>query len=248
MKWLASLLGAMVLGCLPTLAVAQALVATAANFAVPAKALAEAYKQETGQGITIVSGSTGQLYAQIIAGAPFDAFLAADQERPRLLYERGAVAGQPFTYAEGKLVVWTAKPDHTAPDLAAALRAFGTDKIAIANPSLAPYGAAAQDLLATLNLTSETKGYLVFGQNVAQAYALAASGNAGGAIVAASVVPKGTGTSWPVPPGHHRPVLQDAVLVRATPAAIGFLDYLRSDAAREVVRAYGYLPASGSGG
>lgn len=221
----------------------EALVAVAANFTRTAEALAEAYEAESGHTITISSGSTGQLYARIVQGAPYDAFLSADAERTTLLVESGqAVAGSRFTYAVGRLALWSADPDRIGPDGAAALSS-GFRFLAIANPRTAPYGAAAMETLESLGLTDSVADRLVTGADVGATYAFVASGNAELGFIALSQLPDGQGSVWIVPEAFHAPLAQDAVLLSRgadNPAALGFLAYLRTDVARAVIEAAGY--------
>ncbi|MEN0654272.1 MULTISPECIES: molybdate ABC transporter substrate-binding protein [Hyphobacterium] len=221
----------------------EALIAVAANFARTAETLAEAYEAESGHMITISPGSTGQLYARIVQGAPYDAFLSADTERPAMLVEAGqAVAGSRFTYALGRLALWSADPDRIGPDGAAALS--GDFRfLAIANPRTAPYGAAAMETLEALGLTDAVQDRLVTGGDVGSAYAFIASGNAELGFIALSQLPDGQGSAWIVPEHLHTPLAQDAVLLTRgadNPAATGFLAYLQTDAARAVIEAAGY--------
>lgn len=221
----------------------EALVAVAANFSRTAEVLAEAYETESGHTITISSGSTGQLYARIVQGAPYDAFLSADAERPAWLVESGqAQAGSRFTYGFGRLVLWSADPDRIGPDGRAALSgAFRY--LAIANPRTAPYGAAAMETLESLGLTDAVSDRLVTGADVGAAYAFVASGNAELGFIALSQLPDGQGSVWIVPEELHAPLAQDAVLLTRgadNPAAVGFLAFLRSDEARAMIEAAGY--------
>jgi molybdate transport system substrate-binding protein len=221
----------------------EALVAVAANFARTTEALAEAYEAESGHTITISSGSTGQLYARIVQGAPYDAFLSADAERPAMLVESGqAVAGSRFTYAVGRLALWSVDPDRIGPEGAAALSG-GFRFLAIAHPRTAPYGAAAVEVLETLGLTETVADRLVTGTDVGAAYAFIASGNAELGFIALSQLPDGQGSAWIVPEELHAPLAQDAVLLTRgadKPAALGFLAFLRSEEARAVIEAAGY--------
>lgn len=213
-----------------------------------AETLAAAYTRDSGHPLRLVSGSTGQLHAQIANGAPFDAFLAADRERPRRLVETGfAVAGSQFSYAEGRLSLWSADAAFFPRSDAAALREGRFAHLAIANPAVAPYGLAARETLDSLGLWEELAGRIVMGENVGQAYALVATGNAEAGLVATSLLqtperpPRGW--RWDVPRDLHRPVLQDAVLLtRAADnaAARGFLASLRTAKTRRVLEESGY--------
>jgi len=191
-------------------------VAVAANAAEAAEALAADFEQRTGHRVTVTVGSTGKLYAQILHGAPFDVFLAADQERPRLLLERGlAVADSRRTYAIGRLVLWSSDP--TLEASAETLRGGSFRWLAIANPDLAPYGAAARATLRELGLWESLRSKIVVGENVGQSFTMAASGNAELGLVALSSVigPRNgrEGSCWEIPEHLHAPIRQDAVLL-----------------------------------
>lgn len=216
----------------------EALVAVASNFLKPAEVLAEAYEADSGYEIRLASGSTGQHYAQIVHGAPYDLFLAADQERPALLAADG-LAGEPATYAVGQLAYVTSVFEPTLEWFEAVDEA---ELIAIANPALAPYGRAAKEALEAKGLWDEAR--TVQGQNVGQAYAFVASGNVPGGLVALSLVVDRSGFYTVVPSDLHAPIRQDAVLLnlgKGNLAAEGFLDYLTSDDARQVLEEFGYL-------
>lgn len=225
----------------------EALVAVAANFAHAAEALESAFEAASEHEVTIATGSTGQLYAQIVHGAPFDVFLAADAERPRLLERSGAAAaGTRFTYAVGRLALWSPDPGRIPADGAEALRA-DIRRLAIANPDIAPYGAAAMETLRALGLDDALAPELVRAENIGQAYALTATGNAELGIVAlSSVLSSRTGPEgsyWCVPSDLYAPIRQDAVLLAradADPAARAFLAFLKTDAARAIIESYGY--------
>lgn len=226
----------------------EALVAVAANFAEVAEVFEERFERATGHTLTLVFGSTGKLYAQIAHGAPFDVFLSADQERPERLEREGrAVAGSRFTYATGRLTLWSREPGRVASDGAATLRRGDFRRLAIANPGLAPYGMAARQTLEKLGLRERLEGKEVMGETVGQAHAFVASGNAELGFVALSSVlsrrNRIAGSRWDVPPGLYSPLRQDAVLLKraaANPAARGFLDLLRSEAAEDLLERYGY--------
>lgn len=222
----------------------ELLVAVAANFAVTARDIGEQFARQSGHQVEFSIGSTGKLYAQITQGAPFDVLLAADQERPRKLQETGhAVAGTQFGYALGRLLLWSPQPDLIDEDPAAVIRNPGLRRLAIANPALAPYGRAARQALEALDAWNDLGGRIVFGENVAQAFAMAASGNAELALVAASQATNGSGSSWRIPAELYDPVRQDAVLLTHgadNPAALEFLRFIRSATARNLIRAAGY--------
>lgn len=224
----------------------EAVIGVAANFAEVVERLEKDFERRSGHALTVVVGSTGKLYAQIAHGAPLDAFLAADQARPQRLESEGlAVAGSRFTYAVGRLTLWSRTPG--AVDGAATLRDGSFRLLALANPALAPYGEAARQTLENLGLWDDLEDRIVLGETVGQAYALVASGNAELGFVALSYVrsPRNRtpGSRWDVPSDLYEPIRQDAVLLTraaANPAARGFLDFLRSDAAKAVIESYGY--------
>jgi molybdate transport system substrate-binding protein len=245
MKRILSLLAPAVVCC--TALADEAQIAVAANFASPAKRLAEQFAQRTGHRLALSSGSTGKFYAQIRNGAPFDAFLSADHETPlRMEKERLAVAGSRFTYAVGKLVLWSPKAG-LVDDKGSVLRARAFNRLAIANPRLAPYGAAAKQAMEKLGVWQGLQDKLVQGENIAQTYQFVSSGNADlGFIALSQLRERGegrAGSHWVVPAELHAPLRQDAVLLErgaSNGAARDFLSYLRSPAARELIRAVGY--------
>lgn len=216
-------------------------VAVAANFKPCLEALASQYEH----GLIISSGSTGQHHAQIVAGAPFDVFLAADIARPSDLEQRGLVVpGSRFTYAQGELVLWWPTPPVPEPaDVCAALAHGSLRHLAVANPGTAPYGAAAVAVIDACGGLGDVRQ--VTGRSVGQAWQFVASGNAQAGFVARSqVVGAGHGLVLPVAAGMHEPIAQQAVLLAASPrleAARAFLEFLRSDAARLVIAGYGYV-------
>jgi molybdate transport system substrate-binding protein len=223
----------------------EAAVAVAANFLAPMKPLAARFEQASGHRLVLSSGSTGKFYAQIRHGAPFDVLLAADDETPaRLLREGAAVRTQ--TYAVGRLALWSAdagRIDGTA----AVLRRGAYQKLAVANPKLAPYGAAAMQVLEKLGLAGQAKEKIVMGENIGQTHQFVASGNADIGFVAVSQVWRdGTltgGSAWLVPASFHAPIRQDAALLKrgeANAAARALLDFLGSREAQALIRSYGY--------
>lgn len=229
-------------------AAGEAVVAVAANFAEVAERLAKDFERESGHKLIFVAGSTGKLYAQIANGAPFDAFLSADQATPERLEKEGlAVAGSRFTYATGRLTLWSSEPGRIGSDGAATLREGKLRLLAIANPDLAPYGSAAKQTLGKLGLWERFKDRIVMGETIGQAHALVASGNADLGFVALSYVlsPRNEikGSRWDVPSDLYAPLHQDAVLLAraaGNPAARGFLGFLRGEKTRAVIRTYGY--------
>ncbi|MGS4946117.1 molybdate ABC transporter substrate-binding protein [Meridianimarinicoccus sp. RP-17] len=225
-----------------------ALVAVAANFAETADALLPAFRDATGHDLEITTGSTGKLYAQIKAGAPFDVLLSADAATPaRLLDEGRAVAGSGFTYAVGRLTLWSADPARIGGDGRAALADPGLRFVAIANPDLAPYGIAAREALQSLGLWEALQPKIVMGQNIGQTHAMVATGAAEIGFVALSAVlsPRAEtkGSHWDVPQAMYAPIRQDAVLLTAgadNAAARAFLDFLRGQEAAAVIDRFGY--------
>jgi len=181
------------------------------------------------------------LFAQILHGAPFQVFLSADEEKPRRLEARGlAVPGSRFTYAVGRLVLWSPRAGE---DPRARLAAGAFRRLALANPKVAPYGAAARDWLQQAGLWGRLRGRLAVGQSVTQALQYARAGQADLALVAASQVRDAQGAFWPVPADRHRPLRQDGVLLARgaeAPAARALIRYLRSPAARALIAEYGY--------
>lgn len=222
-------------------------VAVAANFAVPAKRIAQLFTERTGQGVVVSPGSTGKLYAQIANGAPFDALLSADAATPQRLEREGhAVKGSVFVYAVGRLVLWSATPG-LVDGRGEVLRQGGFRKLAIANPKLAPYGAAAQQTMENLGVWTALQTKLVLGENIGQTLQFVASGNADVGFVALSQLRepgvRSKGSSWIVPATLHAPLRQEAVLLSraaSNVAARQFFDFLRGPQARELIRSYGY--------
>ena len=236
---------ALLWACLPSSAPAdQALVAVAANFSEAARQLGSDFESSSSHNITLTVGSTGKLYAQILHGAPFDVLLAADQKRPKILETNGrAVAGSRFTYAVGRLALWSADSTGAVADGAKTLRSSQFRKLAMANPDLAPYGAAAQETLNALGIADRLKPKLVMGENIAQAHALVATGNAELGLVALSNILSASGSHWEVPADLHSPIRQDAVLLKrgaTNRAATAFLLYLESPKAIALIENLGY--------
>jgi molybdate transport system substrate-binding protein len=223
-------------------------VAAAANLGTAIQKISAGFSRDTGHTAVVALGSTGRFYAQIRNGAPFEVLLAADDETPQRLEAEGlARPGSRFTYATGQLVLWSAQPG-VVDDHAAVLRQPPRGKLAIANPKLAPYGSAAMETLKNLGLLATWEPHLVQGENIAQAHQFVATGNAALGFVALSQVSEQgritRGSGWIVPAKLHTPIRQDAVLLKAgasNPVAAVFLQYLRGDAARAVLRSAGYL-------
>lgn len=225
---------------------AETQVAVAANFTAPAKEIAEAFKAATGHTAVLSFGASGQFYAQIAHGAPFEVFLSADAERPAKAEQDGlGVAGTRFTYAIGRLVLFSKTPGLVDP--AGAVLARGRfDKLAIADPSAAPYGVAAVQTLRKLRLYDRLRPKLIMGGSLNQTYQFVDSGAAELGFVALSQVIKVPGGSrWTVPADDHAPIVQQAILLqpgRTNPAARAFLEFLRGPAAAAIIKRYGYEP------
>lgn len=223
-------------------------VAVAANAAEAIEALAADFEQRTGHRVTVTVGSTGKLYAQILHGAPFDVFLAADQERPRLLVEQQlAIAGSRITYAVGRLALWSRQSGAVKAGVAV-LREGAFRRLAIANPDLAPYGAAARKTLRELGLWESLRSKIVLGENVGQSFAMTASGNAElGLVALSSVLSAGNSYSqerWEVPVRLHEPIQQDAVLLargRDNEAGRDFYRFLASPEAKKIIASFGFV-------
>lgn len=221
-------------------------VAVAANFTAPMQKIAAEFEKETGHKPQTSLGATGKFYAQIKNGAPFEVLLAADDETPaRLIKENVAVPGSQFSYAIGKLVLWSAKPGLV--DGAGQVLKIGRfEHLAIASPKLAPYGAAALEVLQALGVHDALRPKIVMGESIAQTYQFIHSSNAQLGFVALSQVLKDgkiEGSSWLIPAKLYAPIRQDAVLLdkgRDKPAAQALLNYLKTDKAKAIITAYGY--------
>jgi molybdate transport system substrate-binding protein len=222
-------------------------VAVAANFAVPARAIAAQFEKATGHVAALTSGATGRFYAQIKNGAPFDVFLSADDETPtRLDKEGNTVAGTRFTYAVGRLVLWSARAGYV--DGRGDVLKTGTFRhLALASPKLAPYGAAAVEVMTRLGLAPALEPRFVLGESLGQTYTFIDTSNAELGFVALSqVLDNGQlkkGSLWPVPQNLHTPLVQDAVLLQRgkdNPAAAAFMHYMRSAPVQALIRTLGY--------
>ncbi|MDO8926728.1 MAG: molybdate ABC transporter substrate-binding protein [Sideroxyarcus sp.] len=221
--------------------------AVAANFTAPVQQIVELFQKETGHTVKLSFGSSGKFYSQIKEGAPFDVFLAADEKNPKLLEEEGlAVKDTRFVYALGKLVLWSAQPGFVD-SKGAVLGKDGFNKIAYADPKLAPYGLAAQETLQKMKLWDKVQGKMVTGESIAQTYQFAATGNAEMAFIALSQITKdgkqSEGSFWLVPADMYNPIKQAAVQLTAAKdktAAEAFLKYLKSEKAVAIIRSFGY--------
>jgi molybdate transport system substrate-binding protein len=222
---------------------AQTSVAVAANFTDAAKEIAAAFKAETGHEAVLSFGASGALATQITQGAPFQIMLSADDTRPAQLVKEGlAVASSRFTYAVGKIVLWSREPALvTGP---ATLESGHFAKLSIADPAAAPYGAAAIEALKALKLYDTLKPRIVQGATITQAFQFVDTGNAELGFVALSqLVGHDGGSRWLVPQKLYTPILQDAVLMKqgeSNPAATGFIAFLKGKAARGIIAHYGY--------
>jgi len=222
-------------------------VAVSANFTAPFQAMAPEFEKATGHRLVAVFGATGAFYAQIVNGAPFEVLLAADDKTPAQLETEGrAVPGSRFTYAIGKLVLWSARPG-TVDDRGEVLRGNSFEHIALADPKIAPYGAAAVEAMKALGVYEALQAKIVQGESISQTYQFVASGNAAIGFVALSQVSrKGaiiSGSAWIVPPERYSPIRQDAVLLakgRGRPGAEALMHYLASESIRPLLSAYGY--------
>jgi molybdate transport system substrate-binding protein len=234
-------------------------VAVASNFTDAIKDIVRVFEQETGHKVTLIFGSTGKHYAQISNGAPFDAFFAADVRRPERLEKEGvARPGSRFTYAIGKVVLWSPEPALVDAQ-ASVLSKGGFRYLALANPKLAPYGKAAQQVMTAKGVWSALQGRMVRGENIGQTFSFVKSGNAELGFVALSQISKPgadipdvdipdvdipdvdiSGSFWLPPQSLYDPIEQQAVLLKENATAAAFLGFAKSDQARAIIRGYGY--------
>ena len=243
-----------IVGCLMALSVAASplRVAVASNFLLPLEALAQAYEKQGGAALRISAGATGHHYAQIINGAPFDLFLAADQDRPARLVEQGfALPDSQQTYASGSLVLW-AYADAALPEQGfAGIAAHGPRRVAIANPQLAPYGRAAEQALKATGQWQALTSVIIEGKNIGQVLQFLATGNVSHALIAASFTAadqRPDGQWIAVDPALHDPIRQDAVILKTArdPAqARAFLNFLQGAEARQILARFGYHMTEG---
>ena len=222
-------------------------VAVAANFTAPMNAIAADFEKDTGHKISLSFGATGKFYAQIKSGAPFDVFLSADDETPRKLEQEGdAVPGTAFTYATGRLVLWSAKPGFVDAQ-GQVLKTGIFNKLAMASPKLAPYGAAAMETLTRLGLQDRLSAKFVQGESIGQTFSFVSSGNAELGFVALSqVMQQGqikSGSAWVVPSSLHSSLRQDAVVLKhgkGNSAAAALIAFLKIEKSRKVIQSFGY--------
>lgn len=225
----------------------EARVAVASNFAAPMERIAVLFQQESGHTLKVSLGSSGSFYTQIKGGAPFDVFLSADDAIPkRLVQEKLALEGSRFVYALGKLVLWSAQPD-LVDAKGAVLNKGNFNKLAIANPLLAPYGMAAKETLEKLVMWNAMQGKLVKGENITQTYQFVATENAELGFIALSQITKEgkvtEGSWWLVPSQMYKPIKQSAVQLSGAKdkvAAQAFLAFLKSEKAVAIIRGFGY--------
>ena len=222
-------------------------VAVAANFTAPMQKIAAEFTRDTGHKAQLAFGATGKFYAQITNGAPFEVFLSADDETPARLEQEGhAVVGSRYTYAIGRLVLWSAQAGKVDGQ-GEILKGGAIRRLALANPKTAPYGAAAVETMQKLGVLAQLQPIFVQAENIAQTYQFVGTGNAELGFVALSQVWQdgklSSGSGWIVPANLHQPIRQDAQLLAkgsGKPAAAALLDYLRGDKARRIIKAYGY--------
>ena len=222
-------------------------VAVAANFVEPLKNISAQFEKTTGNKVMVTSGATGKLYAQIKNGAPYDILLAADAKTPaKLESEDAIVPGSRFTYAIGKLALWSAKPGYVD-NKGEILKTQPFRHIAIASPKLAPYGLAAEQTLEKMGLWQAMQAKIVQGENIGQTYQFVASGNAELGFVALSQIYKNgkvkSGSAWIVDTRDYQPIKQDAVLLthgKNNAAAAALMKYLKSGESYKVLKSYGY--------
>jgi len=228
------------------------LIGVASNFTVTAQEIAESFLIDSGHDVRISGASTGKLFVQIQNGAPFDILLAADAARPERLGRSGhGIPKSRFTYAIGQLVLWSRNPDLEQSTCRVRLAHLGSDRLAIANPDTAPYGAAARQTLIQLGLWDRVQPRLVIGENIAQTLQFVASGNASLGFVAKSQIGNerlpAASCSWDVTPDFHDPVEQQAILLKRAahnPVAHEFLEFLRGESGRAIIARNGYLLAA----
>lgn len=219
-------------------------IAVASNFINTMEAIVSRFEQQTGHRVIVATGSTGKHYAQIVNGAPFDAFFAADVERPQLLENKGLiVAGSRFTYAIGRLVLWSPRENYVDIN-GEALANDNYQHLAIANPKLAPYGKAAQQVLENKGLWQPLQTRLVRGENIGQTFHFVMSGNAQLGFVALSQIKqlkeKTAGSYWLIDPVLYDKIEQQVVSLKDTPAIRAFMHYVQSDEARAIIQQSGY--------
>ena len=223
---------------------AEIRVAVASNFRPAMETLQQAFESRTNHRLTLIFGSTGKHYAQIINGAPFDVFLAADVDHPQRLENEGvAMSGSRFTYAIGKLALWSPRPGYVD-DQGRILEHGDFRHLAIANPRLAPYGLAAREVLQARGLWQRLSARLVRGENIAQTFQFVESGNAELGFVAWSQLERpdrpATGSFWLVPQQFYQPIEQQAVVLKTAKASQSLVHFMQSPEALKIIRDHGY--------
>ena len=219
-------------------------VAVASNFSSAIKEIARQFEVNSGHRVILSPGSSGKHYAQIINGAPFDVFFSADSERPQMLEEEGiAMAGSRFTYAVGKLVVWSPKSDKVD-DKGKVLNSHNLGYLAIANPKLSPYGRATKQVLKNLGIWESLQGRTVRGENIAQTFQFVSSGNAALGFVAYTQIENTNamieGSFWEPPQSLYQPIAQQAVLLKKSEAAQVFITFVKSQQGQNIIAKYGF--------
>ena len=242
---LSGLLAAILVAATPAFA-DEISIAVAANFTAPMKLIAAEFEKESGHKVVASFGATGKFYAQIKNGAPFEILLAADDETPsKLVKENAGVVGSQFTYAVGKLVLWSAKPG-LVDGAGAVLKKGDFGHLSVADPKLAPYGAAGVETMKALGVYESIQPKVVTAENITQAYQFISSGNAEMGFVALSQVLKDgkiEGSSWLVPANLYSPIRQDAVVLdkgKGQPAVDALMKFLKGDKAKAIIKSFGY--------
>lgn len=235
----------------PASSAGEVSIAVAANFSNPMQKIAREFEKTSGHTLKMSFGASGKFYAQLRNGAPFEVFFSADQDKPAELEKDGLVVpGSRFTYAVGSLVLWSAKPGllDKGPEV---LKSGQFNKLALANPKHAPYGAAAVEVLNNMGLLERSRSKWVTGENIAQTFQFVESGNADlGFVALAQVMAEGKiqhGSAWVVPSNLHPPIRQDLVLLRkgeTNPAARDLLTFVRSARAAAIIESFGYTTES----
>jgi len=244
MKCKVAIFAAVLLGVIqPAVHADDIIVAVASNFTATLQQIAQQFEAGTDHEVTIVSGATGRHYAQIINGAPYDLFFAADAETPARLAQEGRTQGEPMTYAQGRVALWSRNAT-LVDDEGAVLRTGGFRSLAIANPRLAPYGQAAVEVLENMGLYQDLESRLVMGENIAQTFQFVDTENAQLGFVAYSqVLTSGQqGSWWLVPSTGHSPLTQDVVLLTDNPVARDFLQFITQEEATTFILESGYEP------
>jgi len=228
----------------PPLIAGEARIAVASNFTHAIKAVAERFQEQSGDELVLIFGATGKFYAQIMNGAPFDAFFSADTRRPTLLEQKGvALPGSRFTYAQGQIVLFSPRAGYVDTS-GAVLKKRAYRYLAIANPKLAPYGEAAKQVLEKLGLWDTVRFQMVRGENIGQTYQFVISGNAELGFVALSQIKRPgiaiSGSYWKVPAKLYQPIKQQAVQLSNNRVASAFMTFVQSDEAKAIIQGFGY--------